>query len=247
VTQLRIDRRRLLAGSLLAAAPASSAASEDLKGQGMPWRANTAASPDYADRSRGWLYFTPAEVAFVHAACARIIPADELGPGAVEADVPLFLDRQMAGEYGQASRWYMQGPWAKGEATQGYQSRMTPAQMYRAAIKAIDEEAARTGGGTFAALAAADQDALLKRLEAGQVELSGGVDAKGFFALMLQNVIEGYFSDPIYGGNRDMVGWKLIGFRGARYDNRALVLRHGQPDPLPPVGIAGRPGWSGKV
>lgn len=240
MTKLRIDRRRLLAGGLLAAAPVPAVAGETLRGDGMPWRANTAASPEFADRSGGWRFFTPAEAAFVTAACARIIPADDLGPGAVEAGVPPFLDRQLAGEYGQGARWYMQGPWAKGQPTQGYQSRMAPAALYRAAIQAIDAANARP----FAELPAADQDAFLKKLEAGQVELSGGVDAKAFFAQLLQNVMEGFFSDPIYGGNRGMAGWKLIGFPGARYDNRALVLRYGQADTRPPVGIAGRAAWS---
>jgi gluconate 2-dehydrogenase gamma chain len=62
--------------------------------------------------------------------------------------------------------------------------------------------------------------------------------------MFLQNVIEGFFSDPIYGGNRDMAGWKLIGFSGARYDQREFVLAYGKPYPLPPVGISGRPGWT---
>jgi gluconate 2-dehydrogenase gamma chain len=62
--------------------------------------------------------------------------------------------------------------------------------------------------------------------------------------MFLQNVIEGFFSDPIYGGNRDMVGWKLIGFPGARYDYRPYVSKHNQKLALEPVGIGGRPGWT---
>jgi gluconate 2-dehydrogenase gamma chain len=139
----------------------------------------------------------------------------------------------------------MQGPWAKGEKTQGYQNRMPPAGVYRAAIKAIDDETTRTSNHAFAALAPADQDDFLKKLEAGQVDLSGaGVDAQAFFKLLLQNTMEGFFSDPVYGGNRDMVGWKLIGFPGARYDRRDYVKAYGQPYRLPPVGLTGRPGWS---
>jgi gluconate 2-dehydrogenase gamma chain len=245
VAESLIDRRRILAGGLLGAVPFGAASAEVLHARGVPWQANAAASPDIPNRSGPYLFFTAPEAAFVEAAAARIIPRDEAGPGAIEAGVPWFLDRQLAGEFGQASRWYMQGPWAKGEPTQGYQSRLTPAQMYRAAVQAVDAEVGRTAGKTFAALPAPDQDALLKRMEAGEVELAG-VDAKAFFALLLQNVIEGFFCDPIYGGNRDMIGWKLIGFSGARYDQRPYVLRYGEPYPLPPVGIAGRPGWSAK-
>lgn len=240
-----VNRRGLLtAGALLGAAPVLPVAAETVGGQGMPWQANTAASPPPTTPGDQFTFFTQVEAAFIQAAVARIIPKDELGPGALEAGVPTFIDRQLAGEYGAGARMYMQGPWAKGEKTQGYQSRMAPAQMYRAAIKAIDEAANKNANAPFAKLAPADQDDFLKMLEHGKVELSGGVDAKVFFALFLQNVIEGFFSDPIYGGNRDMAGWKLIGYPGARYDKRDAVKTYGQPYKLPPVGITGRPGWS---
>ena len=94
-----------------------------------------------------------------------------------------------------------------------------------------------SSGGSFAKLAAADQDAFLQRLEKGDVALDGA-DGKAFFAQLLQNTLEGFWSDPIYGGNRDMVGWKLIGFPGARYDNTEFVAKHGEKYPLPPVGKA---------
>jgi gluconate 2-dehydrogenase gamma chain len=79
-------------------------------------------------------------------------------------------------------------------------------------------------------------------MENGDLDL-GGIDAKSFFDMILQNVFEGFWADPIYGGNKDMAGWKLIGFPGARYDNRPFVSQHGQPYPLPPVGLGGRPAW----
>jgi gluconate 2-dehydrogenase gamma chain len=242
----KLDRRRVLgAGVALGAVPIAVAAETIRGGAGPPWSANTAAYPVAADPGRGYDFFRPAEAAFVEAAAGRMIPADDLGPGAVEAGVAVFIDRQLAGDFGKASRMYMQGPWAKGEKTQGYQSRFTPAQMYRAAIPAIDDAVNRAKGGTFAGLAGPEQDAFLKEIETGQVDL-GQVDAVTFFALFLQNVMEGFFSDPLYGGNRDMAGWRLIGFPGARYDQTPFVTQHGQPYPLPPVAIGGRPGWSSK-
>jgi gluconate 2-dehydrogenase gamma chain len=138
----------------------------------------------------------------------------------------------------------MQGPWGPGEPTQGYQTRLTPAGVYRAAIRAIDAQVGREGkAASFAKLAAADQDGFLQRLEKGQVQLQG-VETKTFFDMLLQNTIEGFWSDPIYGGNRDMVGWKLIGFPGARYDHSPFVSQYGKPYPLPPVGLKGRAAWS---
>lgn len=239
----QLSRRRMLAaGLLLGGLPAASATAEVFHGE-MPWTGG-AAAPESAVEGGGYVFFTPAEAAFVEAAAARLIPGDDLGPGAVEAGAPRFIDRQLAGEFGLGTRWYMQGPWAKGEPTQGYQSRLTPAAMYRAAIKAIDAAtAAAHEGKRFAELAAADQDVFLSGLETGQIDL-GQVAAKAFFELLLQNVVEGFWSDPIYGGNRDMVGWKLIGFPGARYDNTPFVSRHGEAYPLPPAGLKGRPAWT---
>jgi gluconate 2-dehydrogenase gamma chain len=80
-------------------------------------------------------------------------------------------------------------------------------------------------------------------MEAGTLQWKG-VSSKGFFQLLWQNTKEGFFSDPIYGGNRDMVGWKMIGFPGARYDYRDWVDNHNQPYPLPPVGLADHPDWA---
>ena len=240
-----LSRRGLLtAGVVVGAAPLAPAAADTFQNtQRMPWEANAAASPDMPKGGDDFLFFNGDEQAFITAAVGRIIPKDELGPGAVEAGVPIFIDRHLAGDFGKASDWYMQGPWAKGEKTQGYQSRMAPAQMYRTAIKAIDDAARRSLNKPFAQLAPADQDAFLKKLEKGEVQLADGVDAAGFFKLLLQNVMEGFFSDPLYGGNRGMAGWKLIGFSGARYDQRAYVKTYGQPYPLPPVGVTGRPEW----
>jgi len=238
----RLSRRRLLtAGAAIGAVPVAAAAV--LGGRDVPFKEGQANAPARVENTSGWTWFTAAEAAFVSAAVGRLMPADELGPGAVEAGVPVFIDRQLAGTYGRGERWYMQGPWGQGTPTQGWQTRLTPAGMYRAAIRSIDAVVARGGkAATFAKLAPAEQDAFLKRLESGAVRLDG-VDAKDFFKQLLQNTLEGFWSDPIYGGNRDMVGWKLIGFPGARYDHSEFVGKHGARYPLPPVGIRGRVEW----
>ena len=240
----RLSRRRLLtAGAAITAVPVAAAAAA-LGGGDVPFKEGLANAPAAVDNGTGWTWFTDVEAAFITAAVARLIPADDLGPGAVEAGVPTFIDRQLAGAYGRGERWYMQGPWSAGLPTQGYQTRLTPAGLYRAAIKAIDAAVVRESrGASFAKLASNDQDAFLKRLESGDVALDG-LDAKAFFAQLLQNTMEGFWSDPIYGGNKDMAGWKLIGFPGARYDNTEYVSKHGEKYPLPPVGIAGRVDWT---
>lgn len=238
-------RRWLFAGAAASALPVASAAAAALGAGEFPsFLEGRADAPQPASNGTAWTWFTAAEAAFVGAAVGRLIPQDDLGPGAVEAGVPVFIDRQLGGPYGRAERWYMQGPWDKGVATQGWQTRLTPAGFYRAAVRAIDARVKDEGkASTFSQMGAADQDAFLHRLEKGDVDL-GGVDAKDFFALLWQNTLEGYFSDPQYGGNRDMAGWKLIGFPGARYDQSPYVSEHGAPYPLPPVGLRGRVDWN---
>jgi gluconate 2-dehydrogenase gamma chain len=209
----------------------------------VPWQEGTADAPPEASGT-GYAYFTPAEAAFIEAAVGRLIPNDPVGPGGVEANVPFFLDRQLAGPFGRGDHYYLGGPWPRGTPEQGYQSRHNPAQLYRAAIAAIDRYVdANLGAPTFATLAAAAQDNALKGLESGEISLDGGVDGKSFFAMLLQNTKEGYFSDPIYGGNKEMGAWKMIGFPGAHYDYKEWVSRHGEPVPYPTVGFKGRPGW----
>jgi gluconate 2-dehydrogenase gamma chain len=238
----------LSAGAVAAGAAAISlepAAGRTVKGE-IPWQPGRAAAPEVTTDSaaHSLSFFSPDEAAFVDAAVARLIPNDELGPGAKEANVTIFIDRQLAGAYGQASHWYMQGPWAKGKASQGYQTRMTPAQVYRAAIKDIDAATqGKFSGARFAALQPQQQDEILHALDDSKMDLPN-VEAKAFFDMLLQNTIEGFFSDPIHGGNKDMVGWKLIGFPGARYDYRPHVKQHNKKLDLPPVSIKGRPGWN---
>ncbi|HEY9237475.1 MAG TPA: gluconate 2-dehydrogenase subunit 3 family protein, partial [Burkholderiaceae bacterium] len=68
------------------------------------------------------------------------------------------------------------------------------------------------------------------------------VGAKDFFTFLLQNTKEGYFSDPIHGGNKNAVAWKMIGFPGARADFLDWVGKPGVHYPLPPVSINGPQG-----
>jgi gluconate 2-dehydrogenase gamma chain len=191
-----------------------------------------------------WVYFTPEEGGAVAALVDRLVPADELGAGAREAGCAVFIDRQLAGSYGAAQRLYMRPPFVHGTPEQGFQSPLTPAAQYRVALAALEKYV----GGAFvgqriADLTAAQRDKLLTGLEKGLIRLDGA-DGRAFFELLLQNTMEGFFADPIYGGNRDMVGWKLLGFPGARYDYRDHIAKHNEPYPLPPVSLAGRPEWT---
>jgi gluconate 2-dehydrogenase gamma chain len=146
---------------------------------------------------------------------ARLIPSAGDGPGAIEAQVPVFIDRQLAGDFGSAADWFMGGPHeADANPQRGFQSPLTPAQIYRGAIAAVDGWCTQNKGKAFAALDEAAQDEVLKTLQAGKLGLKA--ELRDFFAFLLQNTKEGFLADPMYGGNHQMVGWKHIGFPGAR-------------------------------
>lgn len=187
-------------------------------------------------------YFTAAEWTFINAAVDRLIPADGNGPGGVEAGVPVFLDRQMQLPYGHGAYWYMQGPFHPEVApTLGYQMRLAPRDLYRAGIAAIDRATVQAHGRTFASLDAAARDAVLALADQGKPGADGAVIG-AFFALLLRNTREGYFADPMYGGNRDMAAWKMIGFPGARADFTDWIDQPGSVYPYGPVSINGSRG-----
>ncbi|HEX3421793.1 MAG TPA: gluconate 2-dehydrogenase subunit 3 family protein [Sphingomicrobium sp.] len=249
----RVNRRELLTfGAALGAAGAAEALSVHDGMLGGPSREYTNTLPwddGLTDEPEGagggsWLYLNAGEVSFLTAAVDRLIPADPAGPSASEAGVVVFIDRQLAGDYGNGEHFYLEGPWQKGTDTQGYQSRFTPAQFYRHAIEAIEQAVGRSENGkAFKDMASEKQDALLKQMESGDLKLDGPITSKSFFAMFLQNVLEGYFSDPIYGGNKDGAAWKMIGFPGAHYDYSEWVTAYNQPVPVQTVGLRGRPGW----
>ncbi|WP_347337761.1 gluconate 2-dehydrogenase subunit 3 family protein [Undibacter mobilis] len=194
----------------------------------------------------GWYFFKPEEARAIEAIVDRLIPADDLSMGGKDAGCAAFIDRQLAGSYGDSSRLYTQGPFLPGLPTQGYQGEATPAMRYRTGLAAIDAFLRKTQNNRgFAELSAQEQDEFLKNLEGGKVDL-GKINGAGLFNLLLQNTMEGFFADPIYGGNRDMVSWKMIGFPGARYDYRDHVSKHNLPYPHGPVSITGAPTWSRK-
>ena len=183
-------------------------------------------------------WFTSAEFAFVTAATGRLIPSGGDGPGAREARVPVFIDRQMLTPFGTGEWWYMQGPHVPdADPKLGYQTPLTPQQIYREGIATVDAWCRSTRGQIFSELPEADQDAVLTALEKGEVPMPATL--RNFFEMLLQNTKEGYFSDPIHGGNAGMAAWVYVGFPGARASFREWIDRHDVPYPLGPVSISG--------
>ena len=188
------------------------------------------------DSPHVYRYLTLPEIRFLDAAAARLIPADSLGPGAKEADVTFYIDQQLASAWGTHGRNYRQGPWFDGTPEQGFQSRMTPQEIYRAGIRETDLHCVAKYDKRFDLLTTAQQDELLKALEGGKIDLPS-VSAKLFFGLLWRNTEEGFFADPLYGGNRDKIGWKLVGFPGVASGAYAGHVAKDEPYHAEPVSI----------
>ena len=151
-------------------------------------------------------FFTETDALIVAAAASRIFPSDDSGPGAREAGVAIYIDRQLAGSYGRDRYRYTQPPFEDAPRELGYQGKETPRQIYRQGLKGLKG---------FHLLPPEEQDKALQ-----------GIESSVFFALLRQNTIEGMFCDPLHGGNTDMVGWQLIGFPGPRMSNYDDVEKH---------------------
>jgi gluconate 2-dehydrogenase gamma chain len=183
-----------------------------------------------------YIFFNRSEADFIEAASERLIPADENGPGALDAGVPYFIDRQLGGAWGAGERLYRSGPWGQGAPTQGYQLPFTPAELFRNALREIGSDLGRRGIA-FGKMTASDQDAYLKALQTSDKNLNG-VPSNVFFESLLELTIEGFFSDPVYGGNKDMAAWKMIGFPGAYASFYDLVDQHGIAYTRAPMSLA---------
>jgi len=237
------NRRELLGATALAVAATPLRASGAVIENALPWTTDRTMPPQIVEPG-GWVYFTAEEAAAVEALVDRLIPPDPETPGGKDAGCAVFIDRQLAGPYGRSDGSYASGPFHDGTEQQGPQSSVNPAEHYRKALAALDRHCRATyGGQPFSQLTDEQKDSVIGGLEDGKIDL--GEKAGGFFKQLLKDTQQGFFADPIYGGNKDMCAWRMIGFPGARYDYRDWVERHNERFPLPPIGIANHPNWRG--
>src|SRR6266853_3270585 len=160
-----------------------------------------------------WQVLTQQEVAFFTAAADTIIPKDELSPSGSECGIPVFVDRQLASAWGGGAKMYRSGPFLKGTPEQGYQLALTPHQFFVAGVRAANDWSSKTYGKVYAALTPIQRAEALKAMEDGKAEFDG-FDSKLFFQRLLTITMEGFFSDPLYGGNRNKASWRMLGFPG---------------------------------
>jgi gluconate 2-dehydrogenase gamma chain len=241
---MQFRRRDLLAGTALLGLSAIGTRARIISDQ-LPWQPN-AGDPPVPAKIGPWLYFTGPEGQALEAIADRIIPPDTQTPGGKDAGCAVFLDRQLAGPYGRRDGLYTRPPFQQGAKNQGSQSEKGPAEQYRQWLAALDRAVkSKHDGKAFADLSDEDKDAVLKGLEGGDLKLEGA-DGKAFMEQAVKDIQMGFFADPIYGGNRDMAAWAMIGYPGARYNYLDWIDRHNERFPLPPVSMTGRAEWTPK-
>lgn len=200
---------------------------------------------DHGDMTSGDIairFFNPREAETVDALVSRILPGSPDDPGAHEAGVVFYIDRTLGGtNQGYNLKTYRQGPFlvvseesvpverasardiydfvtvASDQVSRyGYQSVLVPQEIYRRGIEAVDAYAQSLFQKNFVDLSTDQQDQILTDMEADKATGFEGPSGKAFFTQLRNDTIEGMFGDPMYGGNRDLVGWKLIGYPGAQ-------------------------------
>jgi gluconate 2-dehydrogenase gamma chain len=184
------------------------------------------------------LTLTASEAMFFAAAADTIIPTDEISPSGTECGVLTFIDRQLAGAWGGGAKMYRNGPFRRGKAEYGYQLPLTPREFFAVGIAATNVWVKKTRGKEFDRLSPKERDEVLKLMDEGKAE-TRDFDAKEFFEGLLTLIMEGFFSDPIYCGNKDKVSWKMIGYPGlpATYANEIERYRN-KPYKTEPQSIA---------
>jgi gluconate 2-dehydrogenase gamma chain len=209
----QIPRRQFLKGAGAAGTAVAAVMTPVAVTQATAQPAPAAAAAPAPHVPETWLTLNATEVEFIKAAVDTIMPADELSPSASDCGVASFIDQQLAGAYGGGARLYRQGPFPKAKPELGYQLELNPREFFRAGITAANEFSRKTYGKDFDRLSAADRIAALKTMDEGKANFPGFSSAM-FFNALLQITMEGFFADPMYGGNRNMAGWKMVGYPG---------------------------------
>jgi gluconate 2-dehydrogenase gamma chain len=208
MADMKLPRRAFLKAGMAGAAVAGAAT-----GGLAACAAESASTAQSAPAPETFVILTPQEVAFFSAAADTIIPKDELSPSGTECGVPVFIDRQLASAWGGGDRMYRAGPFVKGTPEQGYQLPLTPHQFFAAGVLAANAWSEKTYGKTFDRLDQNQRNEALTAMEKGTAEFDG-LNAKQFFGALLTINMEGFFADPIYGGNRNKASWRMLGFPG---------------------------------
>ena len=155
-------------------------------------------------------------------ATERIYPEDDHGPGAIGLGVPFFIDKQLAGAYGANKNDYMKGPAQQVEGINTYQTLMNRGDVFIEGLRKMNAESQKRHDARFFDIEPEEMDAILQDLSEDKIKLNG-VKSSTFFSLLRNMTIEGAYADPLYGGNKDMQGWKMKEHPGIRASYMDLI------------------------
>src|SRR5215510_9104619 len=186
MTDKGFGRRDFLKGAVVGGAAAATAAPAVIVPQEAQAQQPAPAAPPPAT----YAFLNLEEAAFVEALVDHMVPADDLSPKGTDLGINIYIDRALAGAWGQGDRLYMQGPWKKGVPNQGYQLPLTPAQLYRAGIAATNAHCAKTYGKTFDRIDETQREAALVALSTGKLTFDGGLPTGPFWGTLYQTVME---------------------------------------------------------
>jgi gluconate 2-dehydrogenase gamma chain len=239
MTKQEFDRRDFLKGAVVGGAAAASATAAIAPAETAQAQPSPPAAGPTTLEAAGYEFLNLDEAAFIEALVDHMVPADALTPKGTDLGINIYIDRALAGAWGKGERLYMQGPWKQGAPSQGYQLPLTPAQLYRAGIAATNAHCRKVYGKSFDRIEETQREEVLLGLSTAKITFDNGLPVRVFWGTLYQTVIEGMFSDPIYGGNRNKAGWALIGFPGVIAVHRDHVEQYrGKPFPNKPVSIA---------
>jgi gluconate 2-dehydrogenase gamma chain len=180
----------------------------------------------------GYTHLGPEEATFVEALVNVMCPADSLTPNGTDCGLAIYIDRQLSGDFGKGGRLYSQGPWIAGKPQQGYQLPLKPAEFFTAGIAEARGAAHKRFGKSFEQLTPADADAFLADIADGKVTDTRLSLTDWFTQLVYPLFTQACFADPVYGGNRDKVFWKMVGYPGLpAFHAKNMVQFRGKPFP----------------
>lgn len=226
----KLSRRRFIRNSGIAA---GGLVVGGVAGSVIPWEGTEENQEENATQNAGkqtenknynqaLMFFTQGEFKVIEPAVERIYPEDDNGPGAKELGVGFYIDHQLAGEWGFNAREYMEPPFFHGEKVQGYQGRLKRREIFRIALQEMQNYSQQKYDKKFENLDENKQINILKDFQKDNIDLTT-ISPNGFFEMLRSAVLQGVYADPLYGGNKNMEGWRMRNYPGDQMSYKDII------------------------
>lgn len=200
----------ILAGSLLGSAVTGSLLKKENDTK-VETSSGESGKGDAKDFNQARMFFTRFEdFQVLERATETIYPEDDNGPGAIQLGVPYFIDKQLAGQWGENTNDYRQGPFTNASVDE---SSVTRGNMFLLGLRALELYSVDELEKSFIDLSEDDQIKVLQAAEKDEIEMPV-VKSSIFFSLLRNATFEGAYADPLYGGNKNMDGWRMKEYPG---------------------------------